>query len=278
MIARFAAESGLHVSLPAEEVFNVNGFPVTNAMMMMAVAYVIVIWTMFYTARAIKQGRKSRFAAGVHWLFEILLNTIEDVMGGDKAKARSVAPLAITTFFTVITGYYLGLLPVVGAVKYNDAELFRGGITDLNFTFALAIITMISVQIFAIKQHGIFGNGKRYFINPFKDPAHAFEGILELIAEFSRGIALSFRLFGNVFAGEVLIAVIAFLTSWLTPVTQPFFLVFELFIGAIQAYVFFMLTVVFISLGSAPAEHHSKEDAEHLADQSAEPVGAGSKI
>jgi F-type H+-transporting ATPase subunit a len=277
MITRFAAEGGLHVSLPAETIFTIGGFPVTNSMMMMVVAYAIVIWLMVHTARALRSGSKSRLAAAVHWLFEILLKTIEDVMGGDKAKARRVAPLAITTFFVVIVGYYIGLLPIVGAIKYNGAELFRGAITDLNFTFALAIITMVAVQIFAIRQHGIFGNGKRYFINPFKDPAHSFEGILELIAEFSRGIALSFRLFGNVFAGEVLIAVIAFLTSWLTPVTQPFFLAFELFIGAIQAYVFFMLTVVFIALGSAPSEHHSKEDAEHLTDQKAEPVGMGSR-
>jgi F-type H+-transporting ATPase subunit a len=276
MITHFAAEGSLHVSLPAEKIFEVGGFPITNSMMVMAFAYAIVVWLFFHTAKALKQGRKSRLAAGFHWLFEILLKTIEEVMGGNKAKARAVAPLAITMFFVILAGYYLGLLPVVGAIKLDGAELFRGGITDLNFTFGLAIITMLSVQLYAIKTHGLFGNAKRYFINPFKDPAHSFEGLLELIAEFSRGIALSFRLFGNVFAGEVLIAVIAFLTKWLTPLTQPVFLAFELFIGAIQAYVFFMLTVVFIALGSAPAEHHDK-DTEHLADQTNEPVGMGNK-
>lgn len=257
MLGIIASES-IHVSLPAEKIFEVYGFPVTNAMLVMAFAYMIVVWMMFSTARALKEGRRNRFATAVHWLFEILLNTIQDVVG-DKQRARQIAPIAITMFFVILTGYYLGLLPVVGAITYNGAEMFRGGITDLNFTFALAIITMLTVQAFAIKQHGLFGNAKRYFISPLKDPAHSFEGILELIAEFSRGIALSFRLFGNVFAGEVLIAVIAFLTKWLTPAAQPVFLAFELFIGAIQAYVFFMLTVVFIALGSAPAEHHGND-------------------
>lgn len=261
MLSTLFASESIHVSLPAEKLFEIGGLPITNSMLVMVLAYAIVVGLFVTTARAIAAGSKSRLATAVHWLFEILLNTIQDVVGS-KEKARKIAPIAITMFFVVIVGYYLGLLPVVGAVTWNGAEMFRGGITDLNFTFALAIITMVTVQVFAIKQHGIFGNGKRYFINPFKDPAHSFEGVLELIAEFSRGVALSFRLFGNVFAGEVLIAVIAFLTKWLSPVVQPFFLGFELFIGAIQAYVFFMLTVVFIALGSAEAEHHETATQE----------------
>lgn len=273
---RFAAET-IHVSLPAETIFHVGSLPITNSMMALVAAYVIVVTLLVKTARALKSGKRSRLAAGVHWIFEGLLNTIEEVTG-DKQKARSIAPLAITMFFLIVIGYWLGLLPVVGAIKWNGAELFRGGITDLNFTFALAIITMITVQVYAIKQHGLFGNTKRYFfINPLKDPAHAFEGVLEFIAEFSRGTALSLRLFGNVFAGEVLIAVLAFLSGYLTPLSQPFFLAFELFIGLIQAYVFFMLTIVFVSLGSAPVEHHSEENAA-ATKQPARPVGMGSKI
>jgi F-type H+-transporting ATPase subunit a len=273
----FAVEN-IHVSLQAEPIFHIGTFPVTNAMLMLVAAYALVVGILFSAARTIRRGKTSRFSTAVHWMFEVLLNTIEDVIG-DRVKARRVAPLAITIFFLVLIGYYLGLLPVVGAIKWHEAELFRGAITDLNFTFALAIITMVAVQVYAIKEHGIFGNARRYFINPIKDPAHSFEGILELIAEFSRGIALSFRLFGNVFAGEVLIAVIAFLTKWLTPVTQPFFLAFELFIGLIQSYVFFMLTVVFIALGSAPAEHHKEaEEDQAVATDTREPVGMGSKV
>src|SRR6202020_1488119 len=97
---------------------------------------------------------------------------------------------------------------------------------------------------------GFFGNLGRYFSNPFTNPMHAFEGFLELIAEFSRFIALSMRLFGNIFGGEVLLAVMSFITVYATPLTVPPFMLFELFIGLIQAYIFFMLTVVFVSLGT----------------------------
>jgi F-type H+-transporting ATPase subunit a len=175
--------------------------------------------------------------------------------------------------------FQLGPIPftnsmIFGPIEYNGVPLFRGPATDLNVTFALAVITMVAVQIFAIMAHGLLGNGKRYFISPFKDPAHSFEGILELIAEFSRGTALSLRLFGNVFAGEILVAVIAFLSGWVTPLSQPFFLAFELFIGIVQAYVFFMLSVVFISLGStAHAEHKEAQDVP-VADK---PVGMDSE-
>jgi F-type H+-transporting ATPase subunit a len=99
------------------------------------------------------------------------------------------------------------------------------------------------------------GNAKRYIHNPFKDPLHAFEGALEIVAEFSRTLALSLRIFGNVFGGEVLLLVIAFLSGWAAAVSLPLFYIMELFVGAVQAYVFFMLTVAFISLGLPSAEN-----------------------
>ena len=262
MLQTFAVASPITVSLPAQTIFKIGSFPITNAVLVLIVAYILTTWLFIYVARGIKHGKKNRFIIAIQWLFEVLYKTVEEVTGS-KEKARRLAPMAITMFFLVVIGYYLGLMPWVGSIKYGNAELFRGGITDLNFTFALAIISMTSVQIYAIRELGIIGNLRRYFRNPIKDPTGAFEGILELISEFYRGTALSLRLFGNVFAGEILIAVIAFMTKWLTPLSQPFFLAFEFFIGAIQSYVFFMLTIVFIALGSAPshgtADH--KEEA-----------------
>jgi len=269
MLNSFAAET-IHVSLPAEAIFHIGSLPISNSMIMLMLTTSILLLTFFSTARAFKAGKPNRLHLAIHWLFEILLNTVEQV-AGSREKGRRIAPLAITMFFVVLFGYYGGILPVVGAVTYNETELFRGGVADLNFTFALAVISMVAVQLFAIRQFGLYGNIKRYLVNPLKNPAGSFEGFLELIAEFSRGIALSFRLFGNVFAGEVLLLVIAFLTGYLTPIVQPFFLAFELFIGAIQAYVFFMLTVVFISLGSSSHGSHPDEDKH---DKPAKPVAA----
>src|SRR5262249_45380505 len=85
---------------------------------------------------------------------------------------------------------------------------------------------------------------------PFTQPMHVFEGFLELIAEFSRLIGLAMRLFGNIFGGEVLIVIMGFITSYAAPLALPPFILLELFVGLVQAYVFFMLTAVFISLGT----------------------------
>jgi F-type H+-transporting ATPase subunit a len=189
------------------------------------------------------------------WGYEMLLSTVEEVMG-DKQRARQLAPMAIAMFFMIMINNWFGLLPFVGPVTWHGEPLFRGLASDLNFTAALAIITMVTAQVWAVKTHGFFGNLGRYFGNPFRDPIHAVEGFLELIAEFSRLIALAMRLFGNVFGGEILLLAMAFITSWAATIALPPFMLLELFVGAVQAYVFFMLLVVFVSLASS---HHESE-------------------
>ena len=200
----------------------------------------------------------------VHWAFDGLYNTVRQVIP-DEEWARRVAPLCITIFFFVLAQYWLGLLPVVGPVTVGEhhTPLFRGGVADLNMTFALAIVTIVAAQVYAFKYLGFKGNMGRYFVNPLKDPIMAFVGILELVAEFSRLLGLSFRLFGNVLAGEILLIMIGFLTQYVSPVMlQPFYL-FELFIGGIQAYIFFMLSTVFISLGLVPHGDHDESQPNH---------------
>lgn len=274
LISNFAAANAPHVSLPAEELFSIGGFPFTNSMALGVLGYATVIAMFVWVAKSIQRGSKNRFVLCIQWIFEMLLGTVEEVMG-DRKLARQLAPLAITLFFFIITNYYLGILPFVGPITYNGIPFFRGLAADLNVTFALAIISMVAAQIYAIKVHGFFGNAGRYLRNPFTDPAGAFEGVLELIAEFSRLTALSLRLFGNVFAGEVLLVMVAFLTNSFSPIALPFFLIFELFIGAIQSYVFFMLTVVFVSLGTM---HHNSEDVHSKPDEAKKPALAGSGV
>jgi F-type H+-transporting ATPase subunit a len=268
---RFASESAEntpHVSLAAEKIIDIAGFPITNSLITGVIGYALLLWVLFYVAGKVKRDNKNRFVSLVQWAFEGLYNTVGQVTG-DKQVARRLAPLAITLFFFILVQYWLGVLPVIGPITWNGVPLFRGLAADLNTTFALALITIVMAQVYAIRHHGFFGNLGRYFRNPFKDVAGAFEGILELIAEFSRLMGLSLRLFGNVFAGEVLLAMIAFLTVYATPLALPPFLIFELFIGAIQAYIFFMLTIVFISLGLAGHGHGSDDtqtDSERVLD------------
>ena len=252
------AAAELHISISAQPLFHVFGFPVTNALITGIIGSLLTVLILVYVANKVRKGKYNRFVGLVQWVFEGLLKQISDIIP-DKKLARKVAPLAITIFFVVLINYWFSVMPGVDAIKIGDVSVFRSLTSDLNFTLALAIITIVTVQIYAVKYLGVFGNAHRYFRNPFKDPVGAFEGVLELVGEMSRGIALALRLFGNAFAGEVLLIVIAVLTSYFAAVTLPVFMAFELFIGFIQAYVFFILTLIFTSLAVShgPSPDHS---------------------
>lgn len=248
------AAAGPHVSLTADTLFRIGDFPVTNTMVLGGVAYLLLISVLIYVARSVAQRRSNRFVALLQWGFESLYESTRNIVGNDKV-ARSLTPLAVTMFFAILINNWLGILPGVGSVMYGEAPALRGLAADLNFTFALATITVITVQIYAVKQLGFFHNLGRYFVNPKGNIIGAFEGILELVGEFSRFVALSMRLFGNVFGGEVLLSVVAYLAGWFAFLPLPLFMLMELFVGALQAYVFYMLTVIFVSLAIS---HHSE--------------------
>jgi F-type H+-transporting ATPase subunit a len=253
-----------NVSLVAEPIIHLGPVTVTNSMVLGTIGVGLLLWLFLYARNRIKTKRYNRLSVAMLWGFEVLLTTTEEILG-DRKLARKLAPLAITMFFVIIINNWMSILPILGPITWRGLPLFRGLAADLNFTVALAIITMVTAQVWAIRKHGFIGNLHRYFANPFKDPMHAFEGGLEIIAEFSRLIALSMRLFGNIFGGEVLLLVISFITSWAAPLALPVFMLLELFVGAIQAYVFFMLTVVFVSLGVTNSEDDN--DGEMVADK-----------
>ncbi len=253
------AASELHISISADPLFHVFGFPITNGLVTGFIGSFMTVLVLWYVAGRVKKGKYNRFVGLVQWVFEGLLSQINDIIP-NKNIARKITPLAVTIFFVVLINYWLSIVPGLDSIKWNDVPVLRSMTADLNFTLGLAIITMVTVQIYAVRYLGVMENAKRYFRNPFKDPVGAFEGILEFIGEFSRGVALALRLFGNAFAGEALLIVIAVLTSYFSAVALPFFLGFELFIGFIQAYVFFVLTLIFTALA---VEHHGPETPAH---------------
>jgi len=257
MEAQFAI-TGLHVSLATEPIFSIGPLSITNSMLLGMVGVIVMVSLLVYTARSMMRGKHNHLIGVVSWAVEGMYATVSEIIP-DKKVAKKIAPLALTIFFTVLATYWAGILPGVGSITWHGSPLLRGLPSDLNFTFALAIITIVGAQAYAIKAHGFFGNIGRYFVNPFKNPIGTFEGLLELVGEFSRLIALSLRLFGNAFAGEVLLMIIALLSGWFASLSLPFVMIFELFIGFIQAYVFFMLTLIFTSL--ATASHGESHDA-----------------
>lgn len=137
-----------------------------------------------------------------------------------------------------------GSIAEEAAEHEETVHLFRGGTADLNATIALGIMSIFLVQFFGFKYLGIAYLGK--FFN-FSSPINFFVGFLELVSEMSRIISFAFRLFGNVFAGEVLLTVITFLAKIVVP--MPFYGL-EVFVGFIQALVFAMLSVVFFNMAT----------------------------
>lgn len=257
----FASINKPHIDIKAEEVFSIGSFPVTNSMLLGLIGLILVLAVFFAAAKTIKNDEKPGILVGFFLLvYEKLNQTVEETVMNKKV-AKKVAPLAITMFFFIVINYWIGILPIVGPVTAHGVPIFRGQLADMNTTFALAIISMIMVQVYGFKILGFKGNVSKYLVNPFKDPMGFFVGILEIISEFSRLIALSLRLFGNVFAGEVLIIAIGLLAGMFSTVGLLPFYIFELFIGTIQAYIFFILTTVFITLGFSGHESHDNDES-----------------
>jgi F-type H+-transporting ATPase subunit a len=128
---------------------------------------------------------------------------------------------------------------------------------DVNMTLAIALISVISTQLFGVAALGVLPYAGKFFVPPWRDPIGSFVGILELIAEVAKIISFSFRLFGNIFAGEVLLTVVAFLVPFVAPIP---FLGLEVFVGFIQALVFALLTAVFLKM--AVTMHGGHEQGE----------------
>ena len=256
VINQFAA-SNIEIHVGSQPLFHIGSFPVTNSMLTQLISVVLLFAAFSYVVSKVKQGKYNRFVGLAQWTFEGMLSQVYGVIP-DKEVARKVAPLALSIFFVMLFGYWMSVLPGLDSIKWNGVPVLRAVNADLNFTFAVAFIVFIVVQYMAIRAHGSVGNLKRYFRNPIKDPIGAFEGILELIGEFSRYAALSVRMFGNAFAGEILLVILTVLTGFIAAIALPPFMLFELFIGFIQAYVFFMLTIIFTSL--AIESHGSHDD------------------
>jgi F-type H+-transporting ATPase subunit a len=241
----------VQISLRAEEVFNIFGFPVTNAVLLAFL--VLVVLTVI---SVILRRRLARVPGTLQNIFELVVEgalSMMDSVFGDRKTSERYFPIIFTIFLFVLSSNWLGLLPGVGSVVVvhgaTSVPLFRSPASDLNFTLALALIAVTVINALGIAAVGLKTRAKIFF--NFQNPITFFIGILELISEFAKIISFSFRLFGNVFAGEVLLAIMTFLVPYVIPLP---FMFLEVFVGFIQAFIFGMLTLVSISMAVTPHE------------------------
>lgn len=238
----------IEIVLHGEKLGEIAGFTITNAMVYSWFVTALIVLGAFLVRK-----KTALIPSRVQGLVESVLGGTRDFMAdilGSVKKADVFFPFIATLFFFILLNNWLALLPV-GSLQFHGHHIFRTTNSDLNHTLILAVLAVVMIQFFGVATLGFVKYAHKFFVNPLKDPIGAFIGILELVSEVAKMISFSFRLFGNIFAGEVLLVII----SYLLPVGAPLpFMFLEMFVGLIQAVVFATLTLVFVKI--ATSEHH----------------------
>ncbi len=270
-------ESLIHVAIKAEKLFDLGPIPVTNSMIGTLIATVLLVALAWWASRhhAVVPGR-------LQALLEFPLEFLGGIVRAQhRGRWRAILPPVLTIFLLVLVANYVGLLPGVGTIGLHVVEdgheatapIIRPASADLNFTLALALIAFLLFVSWGIRANGLRGYLKATFVanppymTPLMTPIH-------IVSELSRIISLSMRLFGNIFAGEILLAVMLALTFAVVP---AIFLGLEMIFGAVQALVFALLTLTYITLATAGhggGHDEAHEPAAHDADDAALRAGA----
>lgn len=301
----------VHVSIAAETLFHIGPVPITNSFLTMLIVMAFIIITGSLIARSARTVPANRAQGIMELIVEFILSLVENTAG--KKAGRRVFPLVAGIFIFILFANYSGLFPGVGTIGvYVDEHateapveeaavrevaqlidpatmpepvlaaeeghpvlvpLFRAPTADLNMTLAMALVTFTAVQVLGVGAHGVVGR-----IKHMADPWWIFP--LELIQELARILSLSFRLFGNVFAGEVLLAVMIAMANAIKIAIIPLlfpvvFLFLEVLFGTIQALVFALLTLIYIVLATAGHHDEDEEHAPHAEPAPAQPVASG---
>jgi len=247
-----AHESGIHVAIAAEKLGSFFGIPLTNTIVATWAAVALLIVMAFLVGRKLKLT-PSRFQTVLEQLVEYVYDYVAVTLES-RDMARRFFPLILTIFLFVWVANLMEFIPGVGSILFHGEPLFRSVNTDLNTPLMLALVSFFVIEITGILTIGIVKYGSKFIQNPINNPIGFAVGLVELIGELVRVVSLSFRLFGNILAGEVVIAVALYFMPYLLPVPL---MMFEIFIGTLQAAVFALLTLFFIKLAiTEPHEAH----------------------
>jgi F-type H+-transporting ATPase subunit a len=269
----------LDISLAPRALFYIAGFPVSNTFLWMVVLSVILMIVFVWVARSMKA-----VPGPMQNILEVLIEgsyNFANSITGSEEKTKKMFPLVFTLFIFIVTCNLVVFLPGQSALTLEKAggtvPLFRAVMSDYGLIFLMTILGVVTTQIVAIMVHGPFGYiGKFINIKEFKNfikylfkgkfkPGllaqgflDFFLGVMDFIGEFAKIVSLSFRLFGNIFAGEVLTAVVLFLFPFILPLPFKFL---GLLTAVVQAFVFSVLTLIYITLASEIEEDELAEKA-----------------
>src|SRR6266571_5957290 len=256
VIGFFAQEGASHAAQaaeatpqpPAELLFDIFGVPVTNSILTAWVVIAILVLFAFFSTRNM-QLMPSGFQNFWELIIELWVGITESTMG--RRRGRRFMPLIVTAFLFILFSNWFGTLPIGYLTVHNPdghvVPLLRSSDSDLNVTAAMALMMIALAEFFELKSLGLFGYLKGLFLpNP-----------LRWLEIFTRPLSLSFRLFGNIFAGEVLLATMLGVAPFLLFI----FIALELFVGLIQALIFSMLSLVFLSIATVHEDAHEAHGA-----------------
>ncbi len=234
----------INIGLQPEYIISLPGFSITNTLFTsLLVTVILVVFSVIFYWR--RESHENFIVNGVRVLISELLK-LADMVTLDRRLSKKILPVIATFFLFIVTANLVALMPGFLGSFFVDTpagrySLLRSPNSDLNTTLALALVSVLSIQSFSLRALGI----KRYlgrFFN-FSNPINFIMGLFETISEAVKILSFSFRLFGNIFAGEVLLLVTAFLIPYVIPVP---FMILEVFVGVIQAFIFAVLTLTFI--------------------------------
>jgi len=250
----------INQSLPGlkpDILFNIGGFPVTNTMTLtwLIVGLVIIFGILLKKSLVIKA--KSKLQLIIELIVEAIIGMLDQITQ-NREKSKKILPIIGSVFLFFIAANLITLIPGLTSIIFNNKPLFRVPTTDLNLTLALAVLMIGLTQIVSIKSKGILNHIGEYiqvkkvylgFRKSIGEGMIAFinfiMGFLDIIGEFAKVISLSLRLFGNMFAGEVLMVVMMSFSAFVAP---TILIAQTLLIGLLQAMVFSILGAVYLNL------------------------------
>ncbi len=242
-----------------ELITKLGPLPITNTFLHTFVVDGVLIGLALYVSKNI-----SKIPHGIQNIIELVIDgmySLTESIATSKKAVEKIFPFVMTFFLFIFAANFTGLLPGVGTIgffhgKEEFVPILRGATSDINVTFALALISVIATHVLSVQVTGIKDYLGRYFsINPI----NLYVGLLELVAEFTKIISLSFRLFGNIFAGEIALHTISNLVAFVAPLP---FLLLESIVSVVQALVFSVLTLVFMAVLTTP-HHAPAEEGGH---------------
>ncbi|MBI2034971.1 MAG: F0F1 ATP synthase subunit A [Candidatus Levybacteria bacterium] len=248
-------------SITPEVLGYVGSIPITNSIVNTLFVDAVIVGGVFFLKRNFQKIPRL-FQNIIELIIDTFYRFIESV---SSKHVQKIFPFVMTFFLYILIANWSGLIPGVTSIGFfhqgeHGRELIpimRNATSDLNVTFALAIISLVTTHIFSIQSIGI-----KEYISRFVsfNPIYLFVGILELISEITKILSLSFRLFGNIFAGEVVLLTISSLLAFIAPIP---FLLLEILVGLVQALVFSILTMAFMTMLMTP-HHEEKQHAKEV--------------